>query len=62
MAKRNTRVVSVSLPKELDDYINLIVSDLRKDGVKTDKSKFISRVLTLFCSTIDEDENTNSKA
>ena len=56
------RVVSITLPKELDDFLNEIVDNLKKDGVKITKSKFITRVLIGFCSTIDEDENTNSKA
>ena len=63
MAKEyKTRVVSVSLPNDLDDYLNMIVEKLKNDGVKITKSKFITRVLIGFCSTIGEDEDTNSKA
>ena len=66
MAKQyKTRVVSVSLPNELDDYLNLILDNLSKEGHKITKSKFITTILYSFVSsTIKEAEENkiDSKA
>lgn len=63
MPKRNTRVVSLSLPNELDDYINLILNSLKKADNKITKSKFITTILYNFITaTIEEEKENNSKA
>lgn len=65
MAKQyKTRVISVSLPNELDDYLNLILDNLSKEGNKITKSKFITTILYSFVSsTIEEaQKNEDSKA
>ena len=59
----NTRVVSISLPKDLDNYLNMILENLNKEGQKVTKSKFVTTILYSFLSsTIEEAKDTDSKA
>lgn len=59
----NNRVISISLPKDLDNYLNLIIENLKKNGTKVNKSKFITTILYDFLSsTIEEAKDNDSKA
>ena len=69
MAKQyNTRVVSVSLPNDIDDLLNKLVKDIRAKGDKITKSGIIAMVLYgFFATTIKEgielnDSKEKSKA
>ena len=62
MIGKNSRRISITLPKDLDDFLDLTVKELQKTDRSWTKSKLIERSLLININSAEETAHTDEKA
>ena len=62
MIGKNSRRISITLPKDLDDFLDLTVKELQKTDRSWTKSKLIERTLLIHINLAEETADKDKQA